>query len=75
MVIFVMTKCCGTCGRWVTGRQIGRDLFLGGKCTLDDRERHAREMPGCLGWKKPTPEQLDQRVQLELIDSTMIGGN
>lgn len=62
-----MTKRCGTCGRWNVGRKVGREFFLGGKCPLDDRERHAHEMLGCLGWKKPTPEQLQQRVEAELI--------
>lgn len=70
-----MTKCCGTCGRWMVGRQVGWDFFLGGKCSLDNRERHARDMTGCLGWKQPTKEQLDLRIKAELIDSSMIGGN
>lgn len=70
-----MTKCCGTCGRWNVGRRVGQEFFLGGKCRLDDQDRHAKEMPGCLGWKKPTQEQLDQRVAAELIKAEEVVSN
>lgn len=61
-----MTVCCGTCGRWDTGLKIG-EIFLGGKCRLDGKEKSASSMRGCLGWKQATDKELATRIDAEFI--------